>query len=186
MPGPINSTELRRLLLSLPGEAVKILYARYYNSLLRIAIGLTHNKRASEDIIQDTFTYIWENASRIGQPHERSIEHLLVKIVRNKSISYYKEGIYADKRKIMFINERGFMLRGAPVEADIIHTEITTGILALIRTFPNRERQCLLMKIEEELNNMEIASRLKVSVKAVERSLTSAKKRLRRHLNLKK
>jgi DNA-directed RNA polymerase specialized sigma24 family protein len=42
-----------------------------------------------------------------------------------------------------------------------------------------------MMKIEEELHNEEIALRLGVGVKAVEKSLTSAKKRLRSRLQAK-
>jgi DNA-directed RNA polymerase specialized sigma24 family protein len=48
----------------------------------------------------------------------------------------------------------------------------------ILSGFPRRERECLLMQVDGEMPVKEIARRLKISKKAVERSLTSAKKRL--------
>lgn len=83
------------------------------------------------------------------------------------------------------MNGHTFGLAEQSIEARIIQVEITEEILQIIARFPKRERECLMMKIEEELHNEEIALRLGVGVKAVEKSLTSAKKRLRSRLQAK-
>lgn len=66
------------------------------------------------------------------------------------------------------------------IEIKLIALEDKIWLRNLIKNFPRRERECLLLKLDEELSLDEIAARLKVSRKAVERSLTSANKRLRR------
>lgn len=83
------------------------------------------------------------------------------------------------------MNGQSFGLAEQSIEARIIQVEVTQEILEIIARFPKRERECLMMKIEEELHNEEISSRLGVGIKMVEKSLTSAKKRLRKHLQLK-
>lgn len=185
MPGPVNNNEIRKLLLSYPKRAIRILWDQYYNSLVKIAFNLTHDTDASKDIVQETFSYVWQNSRELGNYHERSIQHYLVRIVRNKSITHYKENLKISKRKIRFLNGHSFDLSEQPIESRIIQIEVTQEILDIITKFPKRERECLMMKIEEELGNEEISSRLGVGIKAVERSLTSAKKRLRKHLQMK-
>lgn len=180
MSGPLNNNELRKLLLSYPAKAIKILCDQYFNSLVRIAFKLTHDEDASKDIVQDTFLYLWENARVIAKHRERSIQHYLVGIVKNKSVTYYRELILLNKRKIWFMDS--FSRGEDPIESRMIQIEITQEILDIIGRFPKRERECLILKIDEALSNEEIAVRLDVGVKAVERSLASAKKRLRKCL----
>lgn len=185
MPDNVNSHEIRKLLLSFPRRAVRILCDQYYKSLVQIAYNLTHDKDASKDIVQETFAYIWQNAKELGNYHERSIQHYLVRIVRNKSITYYNENVQLSKEKIRFVNGQTYDLQQDSIESRIIQIEVTQEILNIVASFPKRERECLMMKIEDELDNDEISIRLGVGVKAVERSLTSAKKRLRRRLQAK-
>lgn len=185
MPDPVHNHDIRKLLLSYPRRAIKILCDNYYKSLLKIAYNLTHEKDAAKDIVQDTFTYVWQNSRELANYHERSIQHYLVRIVRNKSITYYNENVTLSKRKIRLMSGQSLGLAEQSIEARIIHIEITQEILDIIARFPKRERECLMMKIEEELHNEEISLRLGVGIKMVEKSLTSAKKRLRKLLQLK-
>ncbi len=182
MPDHVHSHEIRKLLLSYPEAAIKILYDQYYKSLLNVAFNLTHDMDASKDIIQEAFAHVWKKSRELGNHHERSIQHYLVRIVRNKSVTYYNENVALGKRKIRLMNGHTFGLADKSIEARIIQVEIREEILEIIARFPKRERECLMMKIEEELHNEEIALRLGVGVKAVEKSLTSAKKRLRSRL----
>jgi RNA polymerase sigma factor (sigma-70 family) len=105
--------------------------------------------------------------------------------VRNKSITFYNENVQLSRKKIRFVNGHTYDLTQDSIESKIIQIEVTQEILGIIARFPKRERECLMMKIEDELDNDEISVRLGVGVKAVERSLTSAKKRLRRRLQAK-
>jgi len=180
MSGPLNNHEIRKLLLSFPAEAVEILWDRHADGLTRIAFNLTHDGEACKDIVQDTFEYLWENSREIAKHRDRSLQQYLVGIVRNKSVTYYREIKLLHKRKVFFMDS--LSRDEDPVESQMIQLEITQEILNIIARFPKRERECLFMRIDEDLSNGEIAARLGVGVKAVERSLASAKKRLRKCL----
>ena len=181
MSGFIENEQFRKLLLAFPAKAIAFLYDQYYQSLIGIARKLTHDQKTSEDIVQETFVHVWENHQQLGQYHERSIEHYLVKVVKNKAISRYKRTLQLNERKMEFINGYFFRSNDPSVEDLIIKIEINKEIREIIRSFPRRERECLMMKLDEELTPDQIAERLKVSRKAVERSITSANKRLRKH-----
>jgi len=182
MPHHIHDHEIRKLLLALPGKAIKILYDHYYQDLLKIACRLTHDNDAAKDIVQEAFAHLWKNARKLGNHFKLPIQYYLIRIVRNKSISYYHEKVALGQRKIQMMTDNAFRSMDQSVEARIIQVEMGAEILEIIARFPKRERECLMMKIRDELRNEEIALRLGVGVKAVERSLISAKKRLRDRL----
>lgn len=181
MPGFVNNREIRLLLLTSPRRAIRILHDQYYKALVQVAIRFMHDEGAAQDIVQDTFHHVWLNAKELGQDHGRSIQHYLIKVVKNRAISHYKDTVQIGKNKIRFLNGHIDAVEQS-IESKMIQLEITQRILDMIAKFPPRENECLLMKINEELSNEEISARLGVGVKAVERSLTSAKKRLRRRL----
>lgn len=180
MPGPLDNHEIRKLLLRFPGKAIKHLWHQHHKGLVKIAFNLTHDEDAAKDIVQDTFSQIWVNARQLGNYRGRSIEHYLARIVRNKSMTYYNEQVLLSKRRIRFADDLNLSEQSG--EARVIEVEVTQEILSVVALFPRRERQCLILKLEEDLSNAEISERLGVGVKAVERSLTSAKKRLRKEL----
>lgn len=180
MAGTLDHERFRKLLYSLPSKAIEILYEHYYRSLIGIARSLTHDDNAAEDIVQETFVHVWEHHRRLGQPHDQSIEHYLVRVVRNKSVTHYKRVRHLHEQKIKFLYGQHVHVNDVPMEARLIRSETSQEIRAIILTFPRRERECLFLKLDEDLTVDQIAVRLAVSRKAVERSITSANKRLRR------
>jgi RNA polymerase sigma factor (sigma-70 family) len=179
MSGILDNERFRKLLFSYPGKAIEFLYQFYYHRLLNISNRLTQNKKVSEDIVQEAFVLVWEKHKELGQHHEKSIEHYLVRVVKNMSITYYKKNYRLQESQIKYMNGNRFVSIEHSVEINVIEAEIYHELRNTIASFPKRERECLFMKIDDEMNNDQIAASLKVSVKAVERSLTSARKRLR-------
>src|SRR6187549_4046328 len=86
-----DNEQFRKLLSVYPAKAIEILYEQFEQSLKKIALKLTQDPLATEDIVQDSFMVIWENHKQLSQMHELSIEHYLNKIVRNKSVDFFKE-----------------------------------------------------------------------------------------------
>jgi RNA polymerase sigma-70 factor (ECF subfamily) len=179
MSGFIDNERFRRLLIVRPEKAIEILYEKYWHVLIALAESLVHDSKAAEDIVQEAFIHVWERHRKLGQPDDRSIEHYLVRVVRNKAISYFNKHT---RRRLNSVAINGHWQWELPIEARWINLEFNKEIRNIILTFPPREQQCLLMKLDEEISTQQIAERLKVTRKAVERSLTSAYKRLRKFL----
>lgn len=181
MPDSIDNEHLRNLLRTTPGDAIRILYSQYAGSLRAIARKLTRDESAAEDIVQEAFVYVWRNAYQLGKVHEKSIQHYLVRVVRNRAITYYNESMKDEVRKNVFVMEALREAKEEPFEVVLILNENSQELRRLINTFPEREKQCLLLKLDDQMKNEQIASHLGITEKAVERSITSGYKRIRKH-----
>jgi len=177
----IDNERLRDLLRSAPSRAIKYLYNKYYSRMVGFARSLTFDPVFSEDIVQDAFAHIWENRRHLSNYHKAPIENYLVRVVKFKSITSYKDTQQLNDHKIKLLYNYGKNIRYPNIETEIIEKEIGQEIRALIQLLPKREKECLLMRIDKGMDVDLIALNLKVTVKAVERSITSAKKRLRKY-----
>jgi RNA polymerase sigma factor (sigma-70 family) len=166
------------LLRSNPTEALKLLYQLFYKRLLSIALMFTCDPDAARDIVQETFLLVWSNRKELTANHEKSIEHYLVRIVRNKSITYFRRRRFIDIDDLDFLKD--YTGSTNPMEETIIERELISEMRAYILSFPLREQQCLLMKIDKEMSLDHIAAELNISRKMVEKSQTNALKRLKK------
>lgn len=170
----LNNEEFKRLLLSWPNRAIKYLYDLHHRSLLKISEQRTHNRKAAEDIVQDAITYLWERRQELARQEDLLIEPYLYKVVKNQSINFYK--------KVLNLNEtlldEDQLVPGE--DENIMSDEMIKELWKVLSTFPAREQQCLIMRYFQDMTYNDIADDLGITVKAVERSLTSARKRLRR------
>jgi RNA polymerase sigma factor (sigma-70 family) len=180
MPDKPDSEKIRLLLLSFPAKAIPLLYKHYYHVLLNISKAFTKDDAAAEDIVFETFIYTWENHKTIGKPNDQSIQHFLIRVIKYKSITFFKERQKAAEAHQEFTADQDSVIPSA--ESTIILSENRDELWKIIATFPPREQECLVMKFQDGLSPDEIASVMSVTRKAVERSLTSAKKRLKKHL----
>jgi len=181
MHDQIDNEIFRKILLSYPAKAIEFLYRYYYHSLVSISRSLTHNWRISEDIVQELFVHVWEKHKWLGQHHDKSIRHYLVRVVKNMSITYYKKNFAMEVNKLRYLNGNRVPSVEKSIETNLIESEIYKELREVVAEFPKRERECLLMKIDDEMSINEIALSLNVTRKAVERSLTSARKRLQKY-----
>jgi RNA polymerase sigma factor (sigma-70 family) len=181
MHDSIDSPRFRTLLRLFPHKAIQTLYKSYYHTLLGISLGLTQRLHVAEDIVQDTFIHVLENSHRIHDHHEKSIQHYLVRIVRNKSITVNKAIRTLRHQQTAYLN--GHPVKASQKSPEILTIERETAdlIRQIIETFPPREKQCLTLHWEQDLTTKQIAKHLDISRKAVQRSITSAKKRLKHY-----
>lgn len=175
-----DNERFRNLLLSWPAKAISFLYEAYYKTLLTISERLTHNREASEDIVQETFAHVWLKHKELSQQHDQSIQFYLIKVVKYKSITFYKKKSQEDTKYSGYKN--GMLVDHLELsrEERLILDERSNTLRKIISTFPKREKECLLLRLDYNLSVTEIALQLGISNKAVERSLTSAKKRLKK------
>lgn len=180
MPHPLDNENFRRILFAYPSKAIRFLYTMYYDQLIGVSMMYTGYREASEDIVQETIIYVWENHEKLGRYFDKPLENYLIRVVRNKSVSYYRKYKKTDADHEPFSIEVPVAIAYS-AEAHLIAYETSKEIMDLMASFPARERECLLMSLNEEMTTRQIADKLGVTVKAVERSITSANKRLKKY-----
>ena len=169
----------RELLLSLPEQAILFLYRHYYSRLVHASESKTHDLKASEDIVQETFLVIWKRREALSMQHDMDFESYMFGIVLKKSIKYFATISELKEKQFAYFDNLKNELHGVYHEQHI-QADRSIIIWKLIATFPRSERECLVMKFLENKTVQEIAIQQGVTKKAIERSITSAYKRFRK------
>ena len=135
-----------------------------------------------EDIVQDVFMALWINRDKID--FEEPIKPYLYRATYNRSINYLnsvsvqRRVDHADMldelidREILSYNQHD----------NLLLKEIEEEITSFVGTLPEQRRRVFLLSREENLKNKEIALRLNISEKAVEKHITKALSDIRTHL----
>jgi len=177
---PLDNDRFKNLLISMPEKAIGYLFEYYHATLLRFSRRYTFDPKASEDIVQETFTALWKNHQRLAQTPDLAITPYLFAIVKNKSISFYRMNMERNEQPFDDTSNQ-LSHNGFSTEAEIISSEELKFVSRILTSLPLRERQCMTMKYYGNMSNEEIAAELSVTVKAVEGRITSAYKRIRQY-----
>jgi RNA polymerase sigma-70 factor (ECF subfamily) len=178
MLGPTEDEELRSLLKSHPAKAAELLFRKHSGNLEALARSFTHDSEAARDIVHDAILNLMENAVILSKNHETSLLYYLVRVVKFKAITHFKNSVRLTAIDETFLN---FPSHDGDVERTFFHEDLRRELRRLLLEFPPKEKECMLMKFDRNMTNEQIAAELGITVKAVERSVTSARKRLRKH-----
>ncbi|MBN2485394.1 MAG: RNA polymerase sigma-70 factor [Bacteroidales bacterium] len=156
-------------------NAFDVLFRKYYTQLVRFSMGYLHDGPASEEIVQDVFVRIWENAPRIEI--ETSVLAYLYRSVRNQALNQIKHGHVKQK----FGQQQ---MANPDTTADDFEEKVNVAffrkLLALaVGSLPEKCREIFEMSKFEGLTYDEIAEYLQVSVKTVENQMGIALRKLR-------
>ena len=156
--------------------ALKQLFNIYFLRLNDFAAKIINDDIISQDIVQDVFVKFWEVKSEIK---EKNIEAFLFRMVRNKCLDYirhikvvenfqynYKnKAKYEELYRIDFIGDEPYVL---------IEKELRDEIEKTIQSLPDRCKEVFLLSRVKGLKNKEIAEKLGINIKNVERHISRA------------
>lgn len=148
-------------------------YLKHMQAASNFAFYKCGNKDASLDLVQDAFSKIWENCSKIDFDKAKtylftSVNNLFLNTVRHQKVvmSYAKESPYLDKTNL---NPEYLM------EED----EFKQKLLLAIEGLSDEQREVFLLNRIEGKKYREIAELLEISQKTVEKRMSAALKFLR-------
>ncbi|MHA4808444.1 RNA polymerase sigma factor [Flavitalea flava] len=131
----------------------------------------------SRDILQQTFTRIWENRQDIRS--DASFNNYLFTIAKNLILNSLRRAAYAEK----YLREAGLQWPAAgmvPAPAD--ERELQRLIGEAVLQLPDKCRQIFWKSRFEGFSNQEIADELSISKSTVENQLNKALKTIRKFL----
>jgi len=157
-------------------KALELLFSIYFPRLNDFARNVVKDDVISQDIVQDVFVQIWEKRAKI---ENINMEAYLFRLVRNRCIDYIKHlkvvnnrmqeiqisSKYEELYRIDFIGNEPYVL---------IEKELKTKIEETIQSLPERCREVFVMSRMNGLKNKEIAEKLGINIKNVERHLSRA------------
>lgn len=161
-------------------NAFEMLFKSHYLKLTLYANKFLNDIDASEEIVSEALTFLWEKRRAIV--FSTSVTAYLYKTVQNKCMNYIKH----QKVENEYVN---YMLRNKLVDELPEHDtnpytekELAEQIRMAINNLPEKCKLVFEMSRFEYLKNKEIAQRLNISENTVERHITIAFEKLRKSL----
>ncbi len=152
------------------------IFNTYFDSIRGYLYYKTSDESVAEDIAQNVFMKLWEHRERFDP---NNIKPILYKIASDMAISHYRKRVVrVDFAKNMYYNTNTDL---SPEEI-IQYEELKRKYAIVIREMNDRQREVFLMNREEGLKYNEIAQRLNISVKGVEKRMSQALKILKLHI----
>lgn len=159
-------------------DALNHVYKLYYSELYNYTKALCGNDDLAKDIVQETMIKIWSKGSNLNV--HSSLKGYLLK-------SIYYHFIDTQRRIIKETNQLNLLKQEALLEFSEISSEDLENLyLAIDLEIDNLPTQCkevFLLGKKEGLKYKEIADKLNISIKTVERHMSIALKKLRKKLN---
>lgn len=157
-------------------KAFEILFSIYFPRLNDFAKRVVNDNVISQDIVQEVFVKVWEKK---GEIENINPEAYLFRLVRNRCIDYINHlrvvserldeieiaSKYEELYRIDFIGDEPYVL---------IEKELKQKIEQTIETLPDRCREVFVLSRINGLKNREIAEKLDINIKNVERHLSRA------------
>lgn len=158
--------------------AFKALFERYYPRFLSFAHRLLKDQSAAEDLIQNVFLKIWVGRANLNE--SKNFKNYLLVAVRNEIYQYFRKQFRLDDTaeypEIIDASQNQ--------DTELSAKELETRIAGVISKMPQRRREVFNLSRLEKLSNQEIASRLGISVRTVEKHIENALMDLRKHVNV--
>lgn len=160
--------QLLSLLQQSDEKAFEVIYERYWKRMLAMAFLRLQRIDEAEDVVQDVFTSLWQ---RRDQHSIQSLENWLSTAVKYKIINRVNRLL---KKEVSTGEMEDTSYTDATIEQRFLDQVIATEISRL----PEKCRIVFQYSREQGFSNSQIAQRLNVSEKTVEKHITSARRRL--------
>jgi RNA polymerase sigma-70 factor, ECF subfamily len=163
-------------------EAFELVFKMYYERLHSYAVFFVRDDEIASDIVQNVYTSLWEKKDKIEMLGYINV--YLFRSVKNKCHNYLEH----QKIRIKHMNyvrrkeysENMLFLDSLGSETGSVFEKEMEGLVKLaIENLPDRCREVFLLSRYDGLKNREVADKLGISLKAVEKHITVALQRLR-------
>lgn len=162
-------------------DAFGLLFKNHYPRLINYCKLFIRERDLADDLVQETFLLFWEKRTQLDVT--KSIESLLFVSLRNRCLNHLQHSNYIranieqykkEVQTIQFLSHIDYLGE----EEVSLEEKLVSEVHKAMDNLPARCRQVFHLSKFEGIKNRDIARQLGISVKAVEKHLTIAKKRI--------
>ncbi|WP_430814212.1 RNA polymerase sigma factor [Carboxylicivirga sp. RSCT41] len=153
------------------------LFSRYSTSLFYYAAKFVSADEA-RDVVQEVFLALWQQREKISI--NTSLSSYLFGVTRNKCLKVLRQ--HHGDADHLAIKEAEYYQSNADTIDSLIEQELSDKYQDAMRKLPPKCLEVFLMSRQEEMKNKEIAAKLGISEKAVEKHISKALKHFRSEL----
>jgi RNA polymerase sigma-70 factor (ECF subfamily) len=168
----LSDTELQKKLQGHDQLAFEVLFDRYWKRLYSFAFKIYKEEAICEDIVQEIFISLWEKSATTTI---ENLEGYLLRAVKYKVANHIRD--------LKFDSGHLEILQNIPhpsgTDKHLVYKEFEVGIFKEIKKLPPRSQEVLILSRFENYTNLEIAIKLKISVRTVEKHISDGLKLLK-------
>jgi len=169
----LDDTALMREVALGTVDAFSILVERHSPALYRVAMRMMADAAEAEDVVQDCFTRLWQNAPG-WQPTGAGLVGWLHRVTMNLCFDRKR------RFRVVTVETLPDPADDAPLaDRRIEATQASTAIAAALADLPERYRAALVLCYYEGLSNALAAQALDLNIKAMESLLFRARRQMR-------
>lgn len=159
-------------------NAFKLLFEKYYPLFISFAQRLLKDETDAEDLIQNVFMRIWVGRANLNE--NKNFKNYLLVSIRNEVYQYFRHAFKAES------NDKHLEVidGSANLETELSAKELEKRITTIISRMPQRRREIFNLSRYDKLSNQEIAQRLGLSVRTVEKHIENALADIRKHISI--
>ena len=145
----------------------KHIFDSYFDSLRSYIYYRISDEEQASDMAQELFMCLWEKRDKLNT---ENVKALLYKMASNMVVSYYR------KHNVRLDYARSIHVEGEnPSPQELAEFgELKARYVEALNSMTDQQRETFLMSREESLKYHEIANRLSISIKAVEKRISIA------------
>ena len=156
-------------------KVFKQLFNEFYPRLCAFAFKYMQDDLASEDIVQEVLSDLWDKRQSINI--KISLKAFLYTSVRNRCLNQLKKKTLDEKRL-----QEYYALESESIDHyNYIEEEVHANLYKAINSLPEKSREVVLMSMRE-MSNVEIKDELDVTINTVKSNKRRAYKMLRKML----
>ena len=154
------------------------IFDQYYNPIKNFLYFKCGDIALSEDLSQDVFIKLWEKRDEVNLD---TVKSYVYTIANNMLLNKIRH----DKVVLNFVEKHKTRQEEKSPQFALEEKEFRTRLENIISAMPEKQRTVFLMNRIDELTYKEIAERLDLSVKAIEKRMHGALEHLRNNLDYK-
>ncbi len=158
-------------------EALTLIYEKYLNAMLTLAMGLLNDAAAAEDVVQDVFVAFAQ--SRRNFQIWGSLSGYLATSVVNRVRDYKRQ----QHRRADSSTERRAATEPPGPEQSVILTEQAQLLARAVAELPEEQREVVLLRLKAEMKFRDIAKLQQISINTALSRYRYGLERLRSMLN---
>jgi RNA polymerase sigma-70 factor, ECF subfamily len=179
-----ESNQLFYLIQNDDKNAFEVLFKKLYPRLKDFASKVVKDEDIAKDIVQDVFIKLWEKKKTV---ETINIEAFIFKSVKNQCLTHIKhlkivENVNSNLSNLSEVEElyRIDFVRNEPYI--LIEKELQIQIEGVVDLLPSQCRNVFMLSRVDGMKNREIAEKLGINIKNVERHITRALREFKKHL----
>jgi RNA polymerase sigma-70 factor (ECF subfamily) len=166
-------------------KAFRVVYDLYFLRLERFAAGYVIDRVEAQDIVQSVFLTLWDRKESLYP--ETNLNNYLVTLTKNQCLNYLRH-VRAELKYVAKQEQKnaGLLLNYYALEKlnenKILFDELEIAAKQAIDSLPGQSREVFILSRIEGMKYQEIALKLEISVKTVEKKMSIALELLRKAL----